>query len=44
MKAQYPSDFNPPNVGKCEVCGCATKAWDPRWLARCPEHWQALAR
>lgn len=43
-KAQYPADYNPPNRGKCEACGCETRSWDPQWLALCPEHWQALAR
>lgn len=44
MKNQYPEDYHPPNAGKCEVCGYPTKAYDPRWTVRCPEHWQALAR
>lgn len=51
MKAQYPSDYNPPNKGKCqwkdadgEPCGYITKAWDVRWLWLCPMHWQELAK
>jgi hypothetical protein len=44
MKAQYPDDYNPPNRGRCEVCGYETRSWDPRWLVRCPQHWQELAR
>lgn len=42
--SQYPPDFNPPNRGTCEVCHCETKAHDPRWLVRCPKHWQELAK
>lgn len=42
-KTQYPGDYNPPEHGKCEVCGCETKGWTKDWLARCPEHWQQLA-
>jgi len=40
---QYPADFNPPNRGRCEQCGTETRAWDPRWLSLCPQHWQVLA-
>lgn len=43
-KSQYPKDFNPPNQGTCDICGCVTKAYDPRWLARCPLHWQELLK
>ena len=40
----YPPDYNPPNRGVCEVCAATTKSWDPRWLTRCPVHWQALLK
>lgn len=43
-KPQYPSDYNPPCRGTCEICGCETKGWTTDWLKLCPEHWQALAR
>jgi len=42
--SKYPSDYNPPLRGKCEKCKCETKGWGKRWLALCPEHWQALSR
>jgi hypothetical protein len=41
---QYPSDYNPPCRGRCEVCGHETRGWTVRWLALCPMHWQALAK
>ena len=41
-KSQYPSDYNPPNRGKCQKCGVETKAWGISWLALCPMHWQEL--
>lgn len=44
MKSQYPPDYNPPNHGRCEVCGCETKGWTVDWLSRCPAHWQELAK
>lgn len=43
MKKQYPDDYWPPKpYGRCEQCGYETKAYDKRWQALCPEHWQAL--
>lgn len=42
IKSQYPSDYNPPNHGKCEECGYKTKGWTTHWLALCPMHWQVL--
>jgi hypothetical protein len=43
-KAAYPPDWNPPLRGTCENCGRTTKGVTTQWLAKCPDHWQALLR
>lgn len=42
MKPQYPSDYNPPQRGTCQICQYPTKGWTRRYLGLCPKHWQAL--
>jgi hypothetical protein len=43
-KSQYPTDYNPPNRGKCEKCGYETRGWSERYLSLCPRHWQELLK
>lgn len=48
----YPASRIPPGAkprgdfyeNHCEECGKPTKAADPYWTIKCPEHWQAFAR
>jgi hypothetical protein len=43
-KDLYPSDYNPPLKGVCEVCKAPTKGHVKDWLSRCPTHWQELVK